>query len=265
MLHDFTKGKSANYLIKKRSLSFEVFRNVELSTLEGIPFDPKKIEVDENGFAIYKDGEERMLLFYYKKYFYLNWGGVRKLPKYHVTKCETRVEYTGFYFANKMPVQIFDKKTHHATWEGLDLCKNCSRQIFKSWWPSNKPWYESVLHYLEHEIKPVFQSDGYHSMWRQVSEAYRESIKFKCEDCGVDLSSSDERKWLHTHHRNGEKRNNSRKNFQGLCLLCHALCHKYKIERGKGFEEVEDFIQLFEKRLSLKKLTEFKQIRQNRP
>ena len=31
--------------------------------------------------------------------------------------------------------------------------------------------------------KPTFKRNGYHSMWAQISEAYREKMKWKCEKC----------------------------------------------------------------------------------
>lgn len=204
-----------------------------------------------------------MLLFYYKQFFYTNWTGSKKLPKYHIVSCETRKEYDGFVFANKMPVKITSRETHQTNLEKLELCKNCSKQVFKSRWSPNQPWFEAVLKYLEHQNNPLFKSDGYHSMWNQISEAYRESVGFKCESCQIVLANKDEKKWLHTHHKNGNTRDNRQMNFQALCLLCHSLSHKEKLNKGTGFLEVQDFIEKYENKLNPIQLSKYEQIHRN--
>jgi hypothetical protein len=267
-LHDFTKGKSAQFLSKVRNLTFEMFRNVELIDIDGIKYNPSKIEIDENGFAIYKNGEERLLLFYYKPHLVKTKFGSYVLPKYHVIECETRQEYGGFVFANRMPVEIASRETRKTTLEELELCKNCSKQIFKSWWGSKKPWYESVLKYISenNHISSFFTSGelkGYHVMWRQISEAYRESVGYKCESCNIDLSNKEERKYLHTHHIDEDKTNNTKENFQALCLLCHSLKHPEKLTRGTGFLEVQEFIDNYKNRLNQTNISEYERIKRN--
>lgn len=260
-LHDFTKGKSAIFLEKVRKLSFEMFRNIELENIDGLEYDPSKVEIDPEGFAIYKNGEERMLLFYYKKFFFTNWSGIRNLPKYHIVNCDTRKEYGGFVFANRMPVSVTSRETQETTIEKLELCKNCSRQVFRSWWGKSQPWYDAVLKYIEHQTQPLFKIDGYHSMWNQISEAYRESIGFKCENCHINLSDHDDKKWLHTHHVNGNTKDNRRLNFKALCLLCHSLSHKDKLKKGTGFLEVQDFIDKYKNRLNQKLIFEYEVVK----
>lgn len=267
-LHDFTKGKTAQFLSKVRNLTFEMFRNVELIQVEIEKFDPSKIEKDENGFTIFKNGEERMLLFYYKPHLVRTKFGSYVLPKYHVVECETRQEFGGFVFANKMPVRIREKEHNKKSFEKLELCKNCSRRVFQSWWGSNKPWYDSVLKYIsEKNHKPSFftvgELKGYHVMWRQISEAYRESVGFKCESCRIDLSNQEDRKWLHTHHKNGNTKDNRPTNFQALCLLCHSLSHKEKLTKGTGFLEVQEFIDNYKNRLNQAYISEYEDIKRN--
>ena len=90
-----------------------------------------------------------------------------------------------------------------------------------------------MLNYVEaHNNKLDFKKSGkrrgYLRMWEQVTDAYRESKKWTCEKCKVKLY--DDKYCLHVHHINGNIRDNRRKNFQSLCLLCHALEHKNKID-----------------------------------
>ena len=95
-------------------------------------------------------------------------------------------------------------------------------------------------------------------MWEQVSEAYRESKKWMCEDCNVKLS--DDKYYLHVHHIDGNITHNNRKNFQALCVLCHSLEHKNKIN---SFLKIglEEFIDTFNGKLNVNKIREFRKIK----
>lgn len=60
---------------------------------------------------------------------------------------------------------------------------------------------------------------GYSDDWERISLAYRKAKDFVCENCGVDLS--DHKRLLHTHHINGNKRDNRDANLRALCMDCH--------------------------------------------
>jgi hypothetical protein len=59
----------------------------------------------------------------------------------------------------------------------------------------------------------------YPDNWAEISEEYRASVRWMCENCLIDLS--DYRHLLHTHHRNGIPGDCSRGNLQALCVDCH--------------------------------------------
>ena len=52
--------------------------------------------------------------------------------------------------------------------------------------------------------------------------AAKKRAGFKCEDCGRDLSNPKFRSFLHAHHINGVKYDNSVENLRALCIACHA-------------------------------------------
>lgn len=60
----------------------------------------------------------------------------------------------------------------------------------------------------------------YAENWSDISFRYRKSVGFKCEKCERSFSASPEH--LHTHHRNGNKADNTRGNLEALCESCHA-------------------------------------------
>lgn len=258
---NFIKGETAEFLKESLGLEFNAFRCIELESIKGL--SANRVKLDNNGFAIHKDGENEYLMFYYlPNYEVALW---KSLPKFHVCQCDTRNTYTGFVFSNKMPVDIYSRNEHKIYEnQNLSLCKYCSRQVFKSLWGSNRPWYDSVLNFVKNQKNPTFKKDGYHSMWNQISEAYREKRNWTCENqnCKINLSKQQDRQFLHTHHINGNKELNKTENFQALCLLCHGLEHENKLKNGTGFLEVNDFIERFKSRLSSKQLNNYERLKE---
>jgi hypothetical protein len=61
---------------------------------------------------------------------------------------------------------------------------------------------------------------GYGDKWKSASDAYRAHKEWRCEACGVDLSSH--RHLLHCHHQNGNTSDNAWSNLRALCVVCHA-------------------------------------------
>lgn len=54
--------------------------------------------------------------------------------------------------------------------------------------------------------------------WTNVSINYKEKINWVCEDCGLDCSLT--KYYLHTHHINKNRYNNSYNNLKALCRSC---------------------------------------------
>ena len=62
--------------------------------------------------------------------------------------------------------------------------------------------------------------DTYSSLQSTFSRICRERAGWRCEKCGISLKG-EARKFLHAHHRNGDKSNNSWGNLRALCVECH--------------------------------------------
>lgn len=78
-----------------------------------------------------------------------------------------------------------------------------------------------------HAAKPKYDSDtapvnDYPSDFPQVSERLRKEKGWQCEKCRRILSAAHLRQYLHVHHVNGNRSDNSRQNLKILCLACHA-------------------------------------------
>ena len=56
--------------------------------------------------------------------------------------------------------------------------------------------------------------------WDRISRNYRETMRWRCEGCDIDLT--DRREFLEVHHSNGLRNNNREENLCALCISCHA-------------------------------------------
>lgn len=172
---------------------------------------------------------------------------ISKLPKFHVAHCSTlqamiRGGRKKRYVVSQKESNIFNlniisgnavRKSEYP----LSVCKNCLDALtwdgyVKTWTTSQKN--RCVSHF---EVKSFFEkyprslmSDGYlredsplnryPSNWMLISKRYRESKRWACEECGVNLINNKD--LLHTHHINGQKNDCHYSNLKALCIGCHA-------------------------------------------
>ena len=59
--------------------------------------------------------------------------------------------------------------------------------------------------------------------WAEIARRTKEARNHLCEDCGIDLSSPDLRRFLHAHHIDGQMNNNVVANIRVLCIACHSM------------------------------------------
>lgn len=58
--------------------------------------------------------------------------------------------------------------------------------------------------------------------WAEIARRTKEARNYLCEDCGIDLSRLDLRRFLHAHHIDGQMNNNVVANIRVLCIACHS-------------------------------------------
>jgi len=139
----------------------------------------------------------------------------------------------GFFRVNRVKygqVESRDEKVK------MELCRNCWHDL------------QSLGHgiyfgndYNKFNLKEYFENVGtslieelpahtditsplneYSPRQRELSIIIRKNRNWKCEKCGIDFSKEKVRKFLHVHHRDGQKSNNSSDNLEVLCVRCHA-------------------------------------------
>jgi hypothetical protein len=78
-----------------------------------------------------------------------------------------------------------------------------------------------------HAAKPRYNSDTaplneYPADFLEISQRLRQGNGWQCQNCGQILSAQHLRKYLHVHHVNGNRSDNTRQNLKILCVACHA-------------------------------------------
>jgi hypothetical protein len=150
----------------------------------------------------------------------------------------------------------------------LKVCKNCLNQINDNSYRKlekekklgiwNNFNYYDFFEDLQVQHLARLNFDDYRTSRKNIypkdfnitSKKYRERINWKCEECNIDLSDKSFRKYLHTHHKNAQKADNSIFNLKALCIECHS--NKPKHEFIKNSPSYNYFIRSIKTRLSKK-------------
>lgn len=178
--------------------------------------------------------------------------------RYHVAECKTLTEmrnkrrFDRYRATNNLQGQFHvygESKLTGRHLEGdvaLKVCMNCleylNYQGFKTDASRKKQIHAGfdIGHFLSHystlflSMPPTshfVEKGGYADDWAEVSALYRQSKNYKCESCSLDLSKH--KQLLHTHHINGNKRQNNAQNLMALCIDCHRKQPNHEYMRVK--------------------------------
>lgn len=195
------------------------------------------ITFSPNGEIIFTDSEGRKhQVFLYKKDYHLKRYGK---PRFHICKCRTIDSFItsgGFddlyRAANSEPVTVkdldgVDINNNEKKISGLPLCRNCEKIIMQINIKNSTDFVELLQSANNVEVD-LF---GYTRDWESISQAYREKHNYVCEHCGLEITDSYDRQYIHVHHKDGNKLNNQESNLQCLCLHCHAHVDDHHFKR----------------------------------
>lgn len=257
-LPNFYEFDVLNILKSKMGISHQIYGKLEIkispiltelelekiTSVNGLDIDPSDLVVSGDGTLSYK--QTRVLL-YIRDISIL--GNNTANPKFHISNCSTlqkmralqkfnryvvSIQTNGFFSVNR----INGNKTEATTCK-LDVCQNClsllsfdgfgmhwsqnSRQAYVSSFSISK-FFEKYPQSL-HTSTPLYNSGNspenkYTEDFNKISNHIRESHNWTCVKCKVNLSKN--KKWLHVHHKNSMKYDNTEGNLVVLCIKCHA-------------------------------------------
>ena len=213
---------------------------------EGIDVELKDIEILDDGTLSYKG--YRVLL-YIRDVANYGVGVGDALPKFHLSFCQTletmrrSARWSRYVVANRDDGEFsINKITDGGKPEvkRLDVCQNCLGTIgwrgFRSdadrdqrmKFVSNFKLSEFFKVYPRDllAIQPKHTSNtapinDYPKNWSDISERYKHRTGHKCEKCYAHLTGIMSR-YLHVHHKNGQKNECEEGNLEALCIRCHA-------------------------------------------
>lgn len=224
----------------------------------GIEIDIGEIEVGPGGLLTYKGEQVLLYIRDTRDPLWLLANEPEKSRRFHLVDCSTldrmrREERFERYVVTNETTGVFtvdwwEKETDErgVTEAELKVCKNCLSALnwrgYKNpsdrmtpandYPPSREDIWEnfSISEFLL-EYATFFRSkpsrraqdaipNVYVKDWPRISKQRRQAADWKCDECGVELSSNPG--LLHCHHRNGVATDNSASNLRVLCALDHA-------------------------------------------
>jgi hypothetical protein len=181
-------------------------------------------------------------------------------PKFHLTKCQTIQDFIArgifrqrYIWSNSNKVDIVDDETGQEYKDiTLRLCNYCKQQMFDL--PATtQAFYDSLdKSKIESEIVEI-DIFGYNKNWQKISKAYKESKNYICENCGIKPASNLDRRFFHTHHKDGDKTNNEQSNLECLCILCHShkdYIHEENFDKYRIKRVLDAFVKKYQKELN---------------
>ncbi len=238
-------GTGTGYVVPK-GLSPEEKKALESGA--GIEVDwEKDLGILINKTIIYKRAER--VLIYIRDVHAM--GDKATEPKYHLTSCTVieRMRREG-RFARYVVAQEPNGEFEIHVWRDnrlsrqkrrLSVCKVCleeiafgdfktrrtkqSRDAFVSQFTPDQ--FFAQYPKSPHTILPSYSADGaptddYTRDFPVIRNDLKNRAGWKCQECGRSLIASGLRIFLHVHHRNGNRWDNSPENLEALCLGCHA-------------------------------------------
>lgn len=243
----------------------------ELERLQGGGVDVQTLDnlrVLDDGTLAYKDS--RVLVYIRDIASYR--GGSRgqgDLPKYHVANCDTLQDMRernriqryvlssrtdGLFLVNRL-----DGSRSTGSHERLKICQNCLQALqyvgFRKEWGREKRLAFVEKFRLDQfftryprsliNSRPSMTAENaplniYAANHDEVAQREKGRRNFKCDMCHEDCSALNKRKFLHLHHRDGQKHNNDQRNLSVLCIRCHAS--EYRHEHLKNSKDYSDYV-----------------------
>jgi len=168
--------------------------------------------------------------------------------RYHVAECETlkgmrRNQRFSRYVVTtrtdgRFVVNLFSNGEQEERLLEIPVCKNCLKSLdwksYKglSWNEKEACWkafdpnefldkYGSRVKGLPTQTPESAILNQYPQDWSEISRRTRERAHWTCERCRLVFTEPLTRRWLHVHHRDGNKANSTPSNLEALCLGCH--------------------------------------------
>lgn len=208
------------------------------------------IEFRGDGIFLTIDGQE------HKGYMYLKYPDVARygFPKFHITNCQivlgqrNRGQFDGRYFWHNSNTVTIEDRANGDVHENvnLNLCGYCRTQSSIREYSDTLGFFSFLDQQEQDDINQEIEVDifGYTLDWQHISREFRKEKEYTCESCGIKVEEPSDRRFIHVHHKSGNKLNNRRNNLECVCVLCHAnkdSKHEQNFERRRMQADIRAF------------------------
>jgi len=234
---------------------------------DGIEVGLDEVDVLDDGTLIYKN--TRVLLYIRDVHPYQE---QIDLPKYHIAHCPTLKNMNEIGRSHRYLISaridgtfrlnVFRGNKMKTETNSLNVCQNCLGTLEFNGFKNNLTRPERALHVNAFAPAIFFEQyprllDGtahgeantapinaYPVDFPKISTKVRAAAGWRCQEmtCKYDCSSPSLRQYLHVHHLNGNRADNSRGNLKAVCVECHAK--QLKHSHVKGTPQYREFIRI---------------------
>lgn len=221
-------------------------------------WEDNKIVFEGDGIY-YLDGDHKR-----KGYMYMDTYKVEELhtfPKFHLVECQVIRNFinggllnTYYRFSNAVSNDIIERTNDKIVYPDkvLQLCSFCQKMITDDI-DTTENFFDTLNPDDMKNTDEEMDIFGYSRNWNKLSKDYRKHVQFTCEECGIQIANRLDQRFLHTHHVNGNKLDNSKSNLQCLCICCHARVdanHESNFSVARMKRELKAFIDKYGDQLS---------------
>lgn len=138
----------------------------------------------------------------------------------------------------------------------LNICKNCLKKFLGKSFCSDedvanfqlKAFYEQNTSFFDFDTSSLEKGEDaranvYSKKWREISEQIKTKYDYTCQECGWRPNTVYRKRFIHTHHQNGNLAHNTEDNLKVLCIKCHSEVDAYHT-RMKHSNEYKEFLKL---------------------
>jgi len=193
---------------------------------------------------------------------------VDELPRYHIYKCTTISNMFNSGRKHRYKINNRDDGTFFYTFtnsrgrvlktvenQKLYICKHCLKKFLHKHNASNYDVKNFKLEKFHNRNSSFFEDidtstmekgetarpNVYVRLWNKISTQVKIKKNYTCEKCGYFPKTDYDKRFIHTHHINGDKQNNGEDNLQVLCIKCHAEIDSFHA-RIKSSENYKEYI-----------------------
>ena len=211
---------------------------------EGLDVDLSDVFTTNTGelFVILKDGSVRKTIIHIvdiSSWWNKGWG----YPKFHIYECkeikkQRNMKRQHRYKASSRKDGSFYLIKKDEKWEEpLKICSYCLTRYNKQFNSDKtkqdfplKQWIERPINnsnFSKVDLDICTIPNRYINSWNEISRYIRKRESYICQNCGQDFLNEECKKFLHVHHIDANKRNNTSENLKALCIECHSQEHNH--------------------------------------